>query len=464
MRTETIKNKVNPVLLLQWLVVILVPLAIMMIPTTELFTQPMKLFFVITTAGILILAFEFFDYGLAAMFIPAFYVLSGIVPAQTAYSGYVSNIPWLVLGALLLTEVLDETGLLKRIAYWCILKCGGTYKGVVWGIFCAGLILTLLTSGSANFLLPALCYGICKSLGLKKSPEAAVIMFAGCISTISTTPLVYKPAFMGLALGGAQTVMPELGVSWFGYFWHNIPNLLFCILLIFLSFVVFRPKCAVDGTAYFQAEYAKLGKISPKETKAFALTIILLIFLLTTNWHHIAMEWGFVLLPWLFLLPGINCADTHTVRRVNFSMVLFVGSCLCIGSVSAALGVGNLISQTISPLLAGVSATGVIAIVWVLGFVVNFVLTPLAACGALSGPLTQIALDVGINPLVVIYTLIGSMDQLLLPYEYVSYAIFFAFGLMCTRHFVKFMAIKSCCHLVFLMLILVPWWKFVGLL
>ena len=195
MRTETIKNKVNPVLLLQWLVVCLVPLVIMMIPTTELFTKPMKLFFVITRAGILILAFEF---------IPAFYVLSGIVPAQTAYSGYVSNIPWLVLGALLLTEVLDETGLLKRIAYWCILKCGGTYKGVVWGIFCAGLILTLLTSGSANFLLPALCYGICKSLGLKKSPEAAVIMFAGCISTISTTPLVYKPAFMGLALGGAR--------------------------------------------------------------------------------------------------------------------------------------------------------------------------------------------------------------------------------------------------------------------
>ena len=57
MRTETIKNKVNPVLLLQWLVVFLVPLVIMMIPTTELFTQPMKLFFVITTAGILILAF-----------------------------------------------------------------------------------------------------------------------------------------------------------------------------------------------------------------------------------------------------------------------------------------------------------------------------------------------------------------------------------------------------------------------
>lgn len=79
------------------------------------------------------------------------------------------------------------------------------------------------------------------------------------------------------------------------------------------------------GTAYFKAEYAKLGKISAKETKAFILTIILLIFLLTTNLHHIAMEWGFVLIPWLFLLPGIDCANAQTVRKVNFSMVLFVG-------------------------------------------------------------------------------------------------------------------------------------------
>ena len=104
-----------------------------------------------------------------------------------------------------------------------------------------------------------------------------------------------------------------------------------------------------------------------------------------------------------------------------------------------------------------------VAIVWLVGFLVNFVLTPLAACGALSGPLTQIAVDLGINPLVMIYTLIGSMDQLLLPYEYVSYAIFFAFGLMSTKDFAKFMAAKACCHFIFILIILIPWWKLIGL-
>jgi len=450
---------------IQWIVTILAPIIIGLIPVNDVFTHEMKVFFMITVTGILVLAFEFFDYGLAAMFIPALYAITGIVPTNVAFSGYAGNIPWLVLGALLLTVVLDETGLLKRIAYWCILKCGGTFKGVVWGIFLAGLIMTVLTSGSANFLFAPFCYGICKALNLGRSKESAMIMFAGCISTISTTPLVYKPAFMGLALGGARTVVPDLGVSWLGYLWHNIPNLAFCIILVFLSFIVFRPNTeGINGKTYFEEEYAKLGKISSKEKKAFAITILLFVFLLTTSIHGIAMEWGFVLIPWLFLLPGIDCANSQSVKKINFSMVLFVASCLCIGSVSAALGVGPLISSIITPILSDLSELGVVAVIWVSGFMVNFVLTPLAACGALSAPLTQIAVDLGMNPLVSIYTLIGSMDQLLFPYEYASYAIFFAFSMCSMKDFIKFMSAKTVVHFIFMMIIMVPWWKFVGLL
>ena len=176
------------------------------------------------------------------------------------------------------------------------------------------------------------------------------------------------------------------------------------------------------------------------------------------------MEWGFVLIPWLGLIPGMDLADYKTVRKINFSMILFIGSCLCIGAASAALGVGALVSQIITPLLQGLSSVGVVAVVWCSGFLVNFILTPLAACGALSGPLTQISLDLGLNPLVLIYTLIGSMDQLLFPYEYAAYAIFFAFSMCTMKDFIKFMGVKTICHFVFMMVLLVPWWKFVGIL
>ena len=75
-----IKKKLNIAQMVQWLAVILTPVFIFLMPEGELFTHSIKIFLMITTAGILVLAFEFFDYGLAAM-----------------------------LGALLLTEVLNET-------------------------------------------------------------------------------------------------------------------------------------------------------------------------------------------------------------------------------------------------------------------------------------------------------------------------------------------------------------------
>lgn len=451
--------------MVKWVITFLAPILIWLIPTSDMFTQPMKIFFMITVFGILLLAFEFFDYGLASMLIPSLYAITGIVPMATAFSGFAQNIPWLVVGALLLTEVLNETGLLKRISYWCILRCGGSFKGIVWGIFLAGLIMTVLTSGSANFLFAPFCYGICRAFDIWKTRESAIIMFSGCISTISTTPLVYKPAFMGLALGGAHTVDATISVSWLGYLWHNIPNLLFCILLVQVSFWIFKPRTdSINGKEYFEAEYNKLGKMTVKEKKSLAVTALLFAFLLTANIHGIPMEYGFVLIPWLFLVPGIRCADSMTVKKVNFSMVMFIGACLCIGSVAGALGISNLLSLIVSPMLDGVSSTICVGIVWILRFIINFALTPLAACGTLSAPLTQIALDIGIDPLVIIYTLIGGMDQLLFPYEYASYAIFFAFSMCTMKQFVKFMSVKAILHFLFIMVIMVPWWNIVGLL
>lgn len=120
---------------LQWLITLVVPLIIWLIPVNESFTGEIRLFLVITSFVILMMAFEFFNLLLPSMLLPALYVLSGLVPVNVGYGGYINTIPFLVIGALLLTEVLSEIGLLKRIAFWCILKCGGSFKGTIWGVF-----------------------------------------------------------------------------------------------------------------------------------------------------------------------------------------------------------------------------------------------------------------------------------------------------------------------------------------
>lgn len=448
---------------LQWLITLVVPLIIWLIPVNESFTGEIRLFLVITSFVILMMAFEFFNLLLPSMLLPALYVLSGLVPVNVGYGGYINTIPFLVIGALLLTEVLSEIGLLKRIAFWCILKCGGSFKGTIWGVFFAGLVLSILTSGQANFIMPAFCFGIMKALNLGKTKESAMLMIAGALSTVSTSNVIYKPAYMGLILNGGQQIVPDLSATWLGYSFQMLPNLLFCAMMLQIAFIMFKPQTTANGKEYFQKEYNALGAVTTAEKKALTVTLLLLVFLMTGSLHKIDLNFGFILIPWLLYAPGINVGTADCVKRINFEMIFFMGSCLCIGVVSVHLGLGQLISETITPLLAGLPVVSVVGLVWLLGFLVNLLMTPIAAMAAFSAPLTQIAVDLGVNPLVLLYTFLASLDQIILPYEYAAYIIFYAFGMCSLNHFFKFMATKSVCHLIFTLVIMVPYWYLIGL-
>lgn len=103
-------------------------------------------------------------------------------------------------------------------------------------------------------------------------------------------------------------------------------------------------------------------------------------------------------------------------------------------------------------------------LVCLLGVVLNLLLTPLAILGAFTGPITQIALDLGLNPLGVLYALKSSIDQVFFPYEYVAYLIFFSFGYIRMKDFTAIMGFKTLLHFIFLFAVMIPWWKIIGVL
>ena len=57
-----------------------------------------------------------------------FYILFGIAGADVVFSPWTGSIIWLILGGLIIAVVFDKSGLMKRMAYFCIRKTGGSYK------------------------------------------------------------------------------------------------------------------------------------------------------------------------------------------------------------------------------------------------------------------------------------------------------------------------------------------------
>ena len=245
---------------------------------------------------------------------------------------------------------------------------------------------------------------------------------------------------------------------------QTCPWIIFLFLMTFLAAKVFKTKAAINGTDYFLAEYKALGKMSAAEKKAAVITVLMLAFLMTTNIHGIALEWGFIIFPWLFFLPGIQIGQRENITNINYPMIFFMIACISIGAVSGYLGFGPLLSSVLMPILEPLGTNVVVVIIWLLGIVLNMLMTPMAVIGAFSAPVAQLAVDLGINPTGALYALLNSMDMVVMPYEAVPYLIAFSFGFISMQDFIKYSFFKIVLGTAFLVVIMLPFWHIIGVL
>lgn len=273
---------------------------------------------------------------------------------------------------------------------------------------------------------------------------------------------------MNLLWNAANQTLPEgaepYGATWVEFFWQNLPYLIFCLVFIWLLPKIFKPKHKLPGVEYFKEEYKKLGKMTRDEKIGAVLTVLLIAFMMTGNIHGIALDWGFIVLPWLMFFPGIKIATEEDVKGVDWSMVFFCIACLSIGTVSSYLGIGELVADLLVPMLEPLNSSLVMVAIYAVTVILNFLLTPLAILAGFSEPIAQIAAGLGLNPVGAMYSLFLGADQVLLPYEYLTYMIFYAFGLIALKDFMKILGLKIVLATVVLAVIMIPWWHFVGVL
>lgn len=437
-----------------------IPMIVLQIPTNTMFTEQLRLFLAITLLAILAYAFENFNQTLVSLALPFAYTLCNVAPAEVVFSPWSSNIPWMVLGGLMLANMAEKTGLLKRIAYKCLIWTGGTYRGIIYGLGLAGFAATILLSGNGIIPMAALAYGLCLALNLGKSKASAGIMLASAFSCIMAGSFSFNPAYFMYAAFG--NVTPNL--SWVDFFLKQPVGIIYFLVVLVLVERLCRPKEEFNNKNYFVAQYDQLGKMSLPEIKSVLICGVLFLFIITGNIHKIPVIWGFGIIPLLAFLPGINVCDAEDMAKTNFGITFFTAACMSIGSVGATLGIGQLVSELALPILSGQSPTTLLFFLYVLCIVLNFLMTPIAIAAAFTLPFVEIATQMGLNPHAMLLFMIQALDQVFLPYEYVMYLVVFSFGMISIKDFVKIMTLKTICCTLYLFFLLLPFWHFIGFL
>ena len=91
-------------------------------------------------------------------------------------------------------------------------------------------------------------------------------------------------------------------------------------------------------------------------------------------------------------------------------------------------------------------------------------MTPLAAMATFSIPIAQIAMALGENAKPFLYVFLNGLDQVFLPYEFVNYLLMFSFGVVTTKQFLSFFSLKMVLNIAYILIIVLPYWKIIGLL
>lgn len=447
-----------------WGVTLLCPLALLLLPQQGAFTWKIQEYLAVTLLAILCFAFGKVNQTMVSVLLPVLYIVLKIATPAQALAPYTQSTIWMLFGGFIMADILTDTGLLKRMALKCILLTGGSYKGLHWGIAFAGLVLSIIIPGKVPIFLAALTFGIIKAMDYTGKEASGLMITAAVAAIVPNTSFIYNPNFFVMVTAGMKATGP-LQLTWMGYFLNNAVCLVWYMFLIWLSIKMFASKAAVNAKEYISQTYATLGAMTGNEKKGLLFVLLLLLLLLTPQYHGIAAPWCFVLVPCLMLFPGVEITNPNKImKNANYSFLFFVGGCMSIGTVAGAIGVGKIIQTLAMPVLAGKDALYVLIFAWALCVLLNFLMTPMAIYSALSLPLANIAVSLGINPLAMYFTMYQATDQILLAYEYALYMIFFGYNVIAARDFVKYFAVKMVLNLLFVIALLIPFWKFIGFL
>lgn len=450
---------------IKWFISIAVTAIILLLPASEVMTAEVKGFLAITVLAMMIMAMELAHIIVPALLLQVGYLLLKVAPAEIVFSAWSNQIPWLVLGSFIIAAIMEQTGLSKRIAYFCMLKARGRFSALMFASLAAGIIISAFVSASLarTAMLCALMISLCQAMDYKPYSKEAVCAFIVAYVASCDAGLIFMTG--GNATLVCVGVLQSLGydVTFLSYFMQNgIPNVILDTLCVFVALKMFAPKETKSSEAYIKEKYLELGAVSKNEKKTIGLLIVTICLLLTQSVHSYAPGWVFIFMSWVAFLPGVALADKRIIKSINFSMVFLIAATVTIGNVSGYLNIGNIIIDAILPFIPS-GLIGVNVMVMFIGIAGNMAMTPLALASAFTEPIIQLAITLGYNPYGIVYVFIIACYQLFFPYEITNALLMFSFGMIRMKDTIKFFTVKMIISVIFVVIFVIPYFRLIGI-
>ena len=396
------------------------------------------------------------------------WILIGDIPFDVAFGSFSSTSVWIVAGAICFAAAIGKTGLFNRISWFLLKIFPPTFTGQVLALLVVGAVCSpMIPSTTAKVVLGAtIAMGLATAMGYEaESPGRYGLFAASMIGFSAISPAFVSASVFGYTLLGA---LPEGSptVTWVGWFIAMLPWLIIVLVASFFAIkLLYRPgETASMSKEYANEQYKKLGPLKGKELlSAFILCGAVVLWILESK---IGVNAAVTAIIATFLCFALGILDFKQISTApNWSMFIFLGGVLSLGTVFSKTGINAWLQSLLSPVFAQLNNPYLVAVIIILTVIlVRFILVSQSATLIIMltilGPSAS---SIGLSPYIVGILVYTAELCWFVPYQNVVYAT--AMG--CTEGKLSHKnTIKACVAYELISmaacLISIPYWSMLG--
>jgi di/tricarboxylate transporter len=356
------------------------------------------------------------------------WVLLDVAPTSAALGGFASR-EWLfVVATYGLAAATARSGLLFRIGLLLVRRLP---PGVVWQtgtLLVTGLLLTPLVPSSTGrvSLTSPLALAVAEALRLPERGRSSALLGLG--AWVGAGPLMF--AF----LNGSGTCLLAWGLlpeasrahfSWVGWVVAAAPlSVVVALGSLVLLRVMFPPEpVAKIPLQRLRLQVAVLGPVAAREKGAIVVLVLTVAGWVAAPW--IGLDLATIALLGLLATVALRLFDRPALQSLDWSFLIFFGVVLSIGRLSVAVGLDRAAAATVERLLGRAQPGPLLFVLAVAGLslLIRLALDQDLTVVLMGVTLLPVAPRIGVDPWVVVITVLALSVAWFLPSQTVSYLV-----------------------------------------
>jgi len=429
-----------------------------------------KVSIMIFILALILFVFSSLPAGLAGMLCLIGAVLLG-VPDSILFESLNQHIVWLMIGAFIISSVIEESGLLTRLVHWFSRKCHSEKRASLFILVTIQVMTFFIpsTSSRAAAMLPI--YQAIKTQFPKRATMYGLMIPILILTLTNTTLIGAGSHLIGIGILEGQT---EHSISYIDFVLWGLPFgliiSLVAALVIMYSPIQQQPMKETTCKSHAHLDTEKTP-LSSKERKAIILIGITIALWITESIHGLDIAFVTILMAFCMLIPQMGLITwKKALSEVSWSLIFFVASATALGELLIKYGVVQYLQDQILALLKGLPVLPAIVFVVIISIISvgsHLLITSHTTRAVVLIPTVIIfAKTFELNPVSVVFiTLIGINYCLTLPVSSKALLIFYELDdrPFNTSQLLKLNMWLLPIYIVFMVLMYLFYWQFIGL-